>query len=67
MASVGELEGEAGSASFKVERRLTSVSFKEESHLWTMLYFFRMRRQLAPRLKQEAQSRGQPVPKVRPS
>lgn len=62
---VGQVEGEVGSAFFHVDRRLTSVSFKEGSQLWTMLYFFNLRRKFSPRLQREAERRGQPVPEVR--
>ncbi|HEX6304627.1 MAG TPA: hypothetical protein VFZ76_10590 [Anaerolineales bacterium] len=62
---VGQVSGNSEAVVFKVDRRITSVSFSEASQLQTMLYMLRLRSKLAPRLKAEAERRGQPVPVIR--
>jgi hypothetical protein len=61
---VGEVSGDVKNASFKVDRRLTSISLKG-SQLQIMLDLFKLGRRFAPRLKTEARRRGQAVPAVR--
>jgi hypothetical protein len=62
---VGEVTGDADTAFFKVDRLLAGQSLKKGSQVKVMLNMLKLRRQLAPRLKPEAQRRGQPVPKSR--
>jgi hypothetical protein len=62
---VGEVTGDADTAFFKVDRLLAGQSLKKGSQISVMLNMLKLRRQLAPRLKPEAQRRGQPVPKIR--
>jgi hypothetical protein len=61
---VGEVSGDVDTAFFKVDRLLSGQSLKKGSQVSVMLNMFKLRRQLAPRLKPEARRRGQPVPKV---
>jgi hypothetical protein len=61
---VGEMTGDVDIAFFKVDRLLVGQSLKKGSQVRVMLNMFKLRRQLAPRLKPEALRRGQPVPKI---
>lgn len=60
---VGQVSGNAQSASFKVDRRLTSISLKGP-RLQIMLDLFKLGRRFEPRLKIEARRRDQPVPTI---
>jgi hypothetical protein len=64
VAFVGEVSRDVQSAFFKVDRRLTTTTFRG-SQIKMMLFMLKMKRQLAPRLEPEARRRGgQPVPKI---
>ena len=65
IAFVGEIHGAAREAHFKVHRRLSSVSYKDESQIRTMRYMLGLRSKFLPRLRHEAERRGQPVPEIR--
>jgi hypothetical protein len=60
---VGEAKPHADGAAFRVDRRITSISVKR-SQVGSMLDMVRLWWKFAPRLKAEAQRRGQPVPKI---
>lgn len=60
---VGQVVRNGQSASFEVERRLTSISLKG-SRQKIMFDIFKLGRRFEPRLKIEAERRGQPVPTI---
>lgn len=65
MAFIGDVTGDKDSAQFKVKRQLASVSVSpnQVKLMWTM---FNLWRRFAPRIKREAERRGQPVPTIHP-
>ena len=63
MSFIGAVSGDKGKALFKVERQLTSASFKPG--LKGMILLVRVIRNGGKRLEAEASRRNQPVPVVR--